>query len=315
MEEMNNTDTPQPQTANTTGMDPFGSPIVEGSDNTNLSVADAFSEATESTNQEAPSNDGKPIESQETNVDNQPYDAKNDEKRFEYWQSQAAKKENELKTFKGEVEQAITQSQQQPIPNNAPKAPAEFPPPPAQPEKPHSFSREAAWSDSSSESAKYLDDMDTWNSSINEYRDLRSQYEIALVRERLEDQEKQKTAMMQESRARNAQKAQVKEVYDNLRGHYGFEDGDAQEFIKTMANPNSISMENLVQLYRMQKGAGQVNTESQGPSEAFQQTRNAQQVPSPMGVMPSQTSETNRSDENMIMDELINTHKSKNPWT
>jgi hypothetical protein len=315
MEENNTMDTPQPQTANTnTGIDPFGAPTSnEGSSDDNLSVADAFSGTIDEVATEAPSQDGQPSETPQAN------DAKNDETRYQYWQSQAAKKENELKQFKSQVEQAVKEGQLQQQPQAAPpqqrEVPREFPPPPAKPEKPRNFSREEAWSDPASESARYLDDMDDYNHSIGEYRDLKSQYEVAVVREQIEEQQRVKAAQAQQMRAQQAQQAQVKEVYQNLRGHYGFNSQDAENFIKNMSNPNSISMDNLVQLYRMQQGAPQVNTESQGPSEAFQQSQNAQQVPSPMGVMPAQSAHSNRSDADTIMDDLINTHKSKNPWS
>ena len=49
-----------------------------------------------------------------------------------------------------------------------------------------------------------------------------------------------------------------------------------------------LNIDNLVQLYRLkQGGAAQQQTTSAQPSDAFVQTQNAQQVPSPMGVMPS----------------------------
>ena len=108
---------------------------------------------------------------------------------------------------------------------------------------------------------------------------------------------------------------QKNEVFQHVQGHYGLSTEEATEFVQTMSDPSSVSMDNLVQLYRMQKGSPPVNTQSQGPSEAFQQSRNAQQVPSPMGVMPAQAPQQNRSDADSIMDDLINTHKSKNPWS
>jgi hypothetical protein len=58
----------------------------------------------------------------------------------------------------------------------------------------------------------------------------------------------------------------------------------------------------------MNKGQGEVIPNSQGPSETFQQSRNAQQVPSPMGVMPAQTPNT-RSEPDQVMDDLIADYK------
>ena len=69
-------------------------------------------------------------------------------------------------------------------------------------------------------------------------------------------------------------------------------------------------------MYRFQRsGAAQQASPSTTPSETFTQTKNAQQVPSPMGVMPSgQTNADTKSFEDKIMDNLIGNFNSKNPW-
>ena len=74
MEENNSMDTPQPQTANTgTTTDAFGAPAtVEGSNNDNLSVEDAFFSRAEEEGSQAPDNTGQP------DVVEQPADNKND---------------------------------------------------------------------------------------------------------------------------------------------------------------------------------------------------------------------------------------------
>ena len=82
-----------------------------------------------------------------------------------------------------------------------------------------------------------------------------------------------------------------------------------------MSDPKSISMDNLVQLFRMNQAGVQQQGVPTGPSPEFQQAKNAQQIPSPMGVMPAQGNQTQQNNEDSIMDELINSHKSKNPWT
>jgi len=91
---------------------------------------------------------------------------------------------------------------------------------------------------------------------------------------------------------------------------------EASDFLTKMSDPSSISIDNLVQLYRFQNGGNpqQVATPAQ-PSEAFTQTKNAQQVPSPMGVMPSgQSSVDTKTFEDKIMDTMIGNFNSKNPW-
>jgi len=83
-----------------------------------------------------------------------------------------------------------------------------------------------------------------------------------------------------------------------------------------MSDPRSLNVDNLVQLYRMQQGAPvQTQQAPVQPSDNFRQVQNAQQVPSPMGVMPSgQNNTDSRSMEDKMMDTMIGNFNSKNPW-
>ena len=105
-----NQDTPQEQTANpndvTSAFDTvqqFGATVNEGSNESSLAVEDAFKSMTEETVEATPQ-EGQPANTEEPITQEQPYEAKNDEKRFEYWQSQAAKRENEMKTMQAELQ-------------------------------------------------------------------------------------------------------------------------------------------------------------------------------------------------------------------
>ena len=316
MEENISQDTPQipeaqPVPSGTAAGNAFETPVNEGSSSDNLSVEDAFFGSTETNDTTAPAED-LPVENQgEIQVQNA---NKNDEKRYEYWQSQAAQRENELQNLKAQMDQVQAEQvmQAQQAQQAAPEQEA-FPPPPLKPQKPRGFSREEAWSDQNSESARYLDEIEEWNENMNEYRDIRSQYEVALVREQIEHQEAQRQAVVQRQQEKQVFRNQVKEVYNHVTGHYGLTPEEGKEFVQTMSTPESISMDNLVQLYRMQKGAPVQNQVSQGPSDAFQQSKNAQQIPSPMGVMPAQAP-SNRNETDTIMDDIITDFKDRNPW-
>jgi len=311
--EENRTDTPQVAEAqqqvnafDTEALNQFGT--NEGSDNNNLPVEDAFFKPAEQQTEEAPQTEQAAPEQE---IPGQ--DARNDERRYQYWQSQAAKRENELQALKQELETTKAAPATQ-----APEAPAEtvqeFPPPPMAPKKPARFSREEAWSDPSSESAKFLDEKESWDEDISQYNELKHQYELALMQEKLDNQTSYLGEQEQRRQNKIEQGRQISQISEHVQGHYGLTPVETNEFIRTMSNPESISMDNLVQLFRMNQ-AGANPQPSKGPSEGFRQAKNAQQIPSPMGVMPSQAPEPNKSDENSIMDDLINTHKSKNPWT
>ena len=277
-------------------------------DNT-LTPTDAFTE---------PSGEEAPQEAPSTQETTQPLEAKNDDTRFEYWQSQAAKRDNELKQVQEQLQQ-FQQQQNAPQPQQAmtpeQQVQEEFPPPPEKPAKPRSFNRQEAYEDPNSESARYLDEVDEWRDNMDEYGMLRNQYETALVQENMQKMQSQQQEAERVRQARIQQANQMREVSDLVQGHYGMSQQETQEFIKTMSDPSSITVDNLVQLYRLQKGqaVNPATPQTAQPSEAFQQAQRAQQVPSPMGVQPT-AGQNQVSSEDQIMDNMISDFKSKNPW-
>jgi hypothetical protein len=317
--EENTQDTQQAVTQN-----PFATPSVEAFDNeveqnfgeqegsheNSSTVEDAFTRPTEQQEIGTPQQ-GQPQQPEEIPQQGQPLDAKNDERRYQYWQSQAAKRENELVELRKQVEN--TQQVQAPAEQPAPVE--EFPPPPEAPRKPGGFSLEEAMSDRQSESARYLEEKESWETDIRQYDTLRHQYDLAVMQEKLDKQNEYISNEQSQREAQVQQGRQIQQITEHVQGHYGFSPEDTKEFIRTMSDPSSISMDNLVQLFRMNKAGGQQTAVNAGPSPEFQQMKNAQQIPSPMGVMPAQGNQIQQSDEDSIMDELINNHKSKNPWT
>tara|TARA_R100001244_G_scaffold32270_2_gene30642 strand:+ start:265 stop:1191 length:927 start_codon:yes stop_codon:yes gene_type:complete len=301
-------DTPQQANPNDVS-NVFGAPVEESSQNT-PTIEEAFFGPTEAQQEGTPQSHEQAPQVQETPATEQENQSRNDEKRFEYWQSQAAKRENEIAALKQQIGQKPAQPQV-PMEATEPKV-EEFPPPPSKPSRPRTFSREEAWNDTASESAKYLDDVDGWQDEMTQYNELKHQYDMALMQERYDkvDGERKKDVKLQQNR--QAQKQQAREIVDYVQGHHGFNPEEATDFVQTMSNNDAITMDNLVALYRLKKGQP-VNTGQPQPSAEFQQTQNAQQVPSPMGVMPA-TGQSGRTDTDQIMDDLIGTHNSKNPW-
>ena len=81
----------------------FGGQTNEGSEVGNSTVKDAFTTQTEQQEAQAPQ-EGQSQQPQEIPEQGQPLDAKNDERRYQYWQSQAAKRENELVELRKQVD-------------------------------------------------------------------------------------------------------------------------------------------------------------------------------------------------------------------
>ena len=243
------------------------------------------------------------------------YQAKNDAKRFEYWQSKASRLENDMRALQQQSQQQ--QMQQQQLQQAPPvQEQEEFPPPPEKPVKPRSFSREEAWNDPSSESARYMDSLDEWRDENDQYKDLRSQYETARLSEQIEVTEKRRQDDIQRQQAYYTQQQQVSEAKNLLTGHYGMNEQEAEQFMQTYSDRKSVTMDNLVQLYRLQNGQGQkleTPTFNQ-PSAAFTQTKRAQQIPSPMGVQGGATPNSGDVTGGQIMSKLVDNYNKENPF-
>ena len=285
---------------------------TEGSlDNT----SSAFTDGTEGNQDTAP--EGAP-QGQPSHDGVEPQtEVSNEEKRYQYWQSRADK----LKAENDRLKQTAMQTQHQAPPVQQPVAtqePAqdEFPPPPEKPERPRAFNREEAYNAPQSESARHLDDMEQWRDNMQEYNTLKTQYQGAVMEEKLHDMQQERVREAQRQQAIQKENAQARQIHEHVTANYGMSDSEATDFMHKMSNPQSLNIDNLVQLYRMQQGgAANAQTAPAQPSDAFQQTQNAQQVPSPMGVMPSGNAEVDgKSMEDKIMDTMIGNFNSKNPW-
>jgi hypothetical protein len=276
-------------------------------------TSSAFTDGTQENTEAAPI--GQPAQSTETT---QPSEPSNDEKRFQYWQSRADKLQAENTKLKEGVVSAPQQQAQQQYqePYQEQQATEDFPPPPEKPARPRVFNREEAFSDPNSESARYLDEVEDWRDNVNEYNTLRTQYQGAIMEEKLQGMETERVQDAQRQQYAQQQSQQAFEIRDHVKANYGMDDSEAVDFMHKMSNPKSLNIDNLVQLYRLQKGgAAKQQTTSAQPSDAFQQVQNAQQVPSPMGVMPSGNTNTDgRTAEDKIMDKMIGNFNSKNPW-
>ena len=239
----------------------------------------------------------------------------NDVKRYQYWQSEADKARNENAQLAQRFE-ALEAQASQPQPDDMEPIEEElsFPEPPSKPGKPSGYNRAEALEDPSSESARYLDSVDKWRDDMDEYNRLHQQYtQAVMVEERQRMQEEQ----------REIQKAQAeKEIYqDNIRNmsshlkqQYQASDEEIQNFVQVMDDPKNITVDNLFQLYRMQNGTQQAQPMTQTASnESFEQRKRAQSVPTPMGVVPGQSSSQPNSNDS-LMDSMLSDYKKRNPF-
>ena len=106
---------------------------------------------------------------------------------------------------------------------------------------------------------------------------------------------------------------QTNEVKQHIMSQYKVDSQVADDFVRVMSDPSSISMDNLWKLYSSDKGYSSPQ-EQATPSEEFKQVQRAQQVPPSMGVMPSQSRQSEGNVEDKIIDSMITDYNKQNPW-
>jgi len=228
----------------------------------------------------------------------------NDQVRYQYWQSEAAKKENQIKEMQETISN-LSKQQAQPQPTET-KAPGreEFPPPPVKPERPIGYNREEAYADPNSPSAQFDTQTEQWREDMVTYGNLQNQYQIANMQEvynkkidGLQKMEMQRQAHAREQQETHKVREYVQTNYD-LGEHL---DG----FISEMSDPKSINMNDLVGYYKYKKGiAGATPNANAQPSPQFNQIKRSQSVPKPMGVQSGQGVQ-NTTPTDTFMDSLI----------
>ena len=238
----------------------------------------------------------------------------NDEVRYQYWQSQADKLKNERDALQSQFNTLATQQAPQPQQQEPESEPEpEFPAPPEKPAKPYNFSMDEAMSDSQSESARFVQEEQSWREEMDEYKNLQFDYQMAMMQEERDNMKQERQNDIQRREAEIAQKTQLDNVKGEIMNQYKVDSNTAEDFVRVMSDPQSLSLDNLWKLYSADKGISTPNTTAT-PSAEFQQVKRAQQVPPSMGVMPSQNRQNQGSIEDSVMDSMITDFNKQNPF-
>ena len=137
---------------------------------------------------------------------------------------------------------------------------------------------------------------------------------MAMMQDERDQLRKTRTEDIQRRDAEQKQAEQLNGVRQQVMSNYKVDQNTADDFIRVMSDPSSISIENLWKLYATDKGYGSPQTQA-APSGDFQQVKRAQQVPASMGVMPSQSRQNEGSIEDKIIDSMIADYDKQNPWS
>ena len=244
-----------------------------------------------------------------------PPEVGNDEVRYQYWQSQADKMRNERDQLQQQFNTIATQqTPQQPQQEPEVEPEPEFPAPPEKPQKPYNFSMDEAMADPSSDSAKFAQQEQAWRDDMDEYKNLQFEYQMAMMQDERDQLRKERTDDIQRREAEQKQVEQLDGVRKQVMSQFKVDQNVADDFIRVMSDPSSISIDNLWKLYATDKGYGSPQTQA-APSGDFQQVKRAQQIPASMGVMPSQSRQNEGSMEDKIIDSMIADYDKQNPWS
>lgn len=227
----------------------------------------------------------------------------NDQVRFEYWQSESAKRDNKIEQLQETINNLSKTQTPEPKKESAPVK-EEFPPPPGKPETPIGYNREEAYADPNSASAQYDSKVEQWREDMVTYGNLQNQYQIAQMQEvynkKIDDLQK---VNLQRQNHDNEQR-QVQKVRSYVASNYDLGD-NLDNFVQEMSNPKSINMNDLVGYYKYKHGiAGATPNANAQPSSQFNQIKRAQSVPTPMGVKTGQGHQ-GTSPTDSFMDSII----------
>lgn len=228
-------------------------------------------------------------------------DPKDDSDQFQYWQSQADKRSAEVELLKGQVSElmaAKTATPEEPVQRETVIEK------PVKPSKPADYDHSEALADPESKSAKYLSDREM-------YMDNMLEYTTELEANRMEKLEQQQASQQKE--------ISRQKLVNDLQGKYNYSNEQASDFIKTMSSPDSLSLDNLVQLHKMRTGNApqeftQVTPQAQEKAALMSNRQEKLSIPKPIGVQPGASRQSSKTVENQMMDSMVADFKKKNPF-
>jgi len=249
---------------------------------------------------------------QEPSKEIQPED--NEQVRYQYWQSQADKLKNERDQLQAQFNTLATQQAPQQQQEALVVPEPEFPVAPEKPQRPYNFNMDEAMSDPQSESAKFVRDEQTWRDEMDDYKTMQFDYQMAMLQDERDQMQQQRQSDIQRAQYEQQQASELNEVRTQVMDKFKVDSQTAEDFVKVMSDPSSISLDNLWRIYAADKGLGSPAPQAATPSGEFQQVKRAQQVPASMGVMPSQNRQTEGNIEDTIVDSMIADYNKQNPF-
>lgn len=197
----------------------------------------------QSNNEDTANVSNENIVPEEQPVTQQPVTNDNDIVRSQYWQSQHDRLRNEVEPWKPVIDLIkqrpelldVIQERIAPPPEQTLQVPE-------RPVKPSNFNWDDAIGNPESESFKYREAQEGYNDKLATYMLTKEQMREQAYQEQLQQQQ----AMVQ-------QREQLNQVNNLLTTRYAMQPTEAMEFIQQMSDPQSVTFENLIDLFKLQK--------------------------------------------------------------
>ena len=243
-----------------------------------------------------------PNEVESNPLDNQTIDdPKSDPEQFQYWQSQADKRATEVDMLKSQMADVMSKVATPQAPEQAQKETVLTKP--VKPSKPSGYDHSEALTDPDSASAKYLTTQQSYLEDMSDY--------VSNSSDRYMNQmnEQQK---VQQATARDTK------VIQDLQVKYNYTPEQANDFMRSMSSPDSLSLDNLVQLHQLKQPNAaqqvtQITPEAQKKVALMIQRQQKLSIPKPIGVQPGASDQSlSKNTEDKMMDAMISQVSKRN---
>ena len=234
-----------------------------------------------------------------------------DEQRYQYWQSrydqkasefdEMSKKLNEFENIAPIAEYIqsnpdVLKNVASSLSGDAPPVPSqekslELPQNPTRPTKPTNYDATEAVMDADSDSYKYRVSMEDFRDNMIDYQEQREI--VAMEQLKVKEAEiAQRQADYQAEQSKNAMLSQ-------LVSDYGYTPEKAQDFVQYYSSPESITLDNLVNLDKMRSAPSQQEVATRQKAQSMASRSEMAKVPTPAGIASGQA-EPEYSEEDLF---------------
>ena len=282
--------------------------VEEETANTSINEDDLFDQVFGNNSAEFVAQDetelSEPVSDQASEVQNTS-DPKNDTEQYQYWQSQADKRQVEVDTLKAQMSEMVSALKSGSTESEAPKEIEQKLEKPIKPKRPSGYDHSDALNDPDSESSEYLVKKDQYLEELSEY---------------MVNLEVQRSSEIAKQQAESKQLMQQQQLRNDLQNNYSYSNEQAEDFINTMSSPESLSLDNLVRLHQLNltsvtQEVQQVSPQAQVKQNTMVKRQEKLSIPKSIGVQPSVGTQSSRkSAEDQMMDSMISGFRKKNPF-